>query len=113
MTGARSSSAAVEYHDRYRDEVRTESIYGESSLRWAYGTFLGRLTTRAIVKRALFSLLPQEIGEGVSPELAQRLLDKRDHGSKERPIFTRVVEVACLAFPPRCFCWALSCLLPA
>lgn len=54
MTGACPSSP-VEYHDRYSDEVRTESIYGESSLRWAYETSLGRLTTRAIVKRAVFS----------------------------------------------------------
>ncbi len=45
----------IEYFDRYADEVKTEKIYGEAYLRWAYETLPGRLMVAAVVKRALFS----------------------------------------------------------
>ncbi len=43
------------YHDRYRDEPLVEKVYGDSFLRWTYGTVAGRVTLNAVVKRALFS----------------------------------------------------------
>ncbi len=43
------------YHDRYRDEDLIEKVYGDSFLRWTYGTIAGRITLNAIVKRAVFS----------------------------------------------------------
>jgi len=52
-----SQSAPVEYYDRYRKKICTEQIYGEGPLRWTVETRLGRLTTRAIVSRAIFSRL--------------------------------------------------------
>ncbi|NOX99240.1 MAG: phosphatidylserine decarboxylase [Verrucomicrobia bacterium] len=45
----------IEYFDRYADEVKTEKIYGEAYLRWAYETLPGRFMVAAVVKRALFS----------------------------------------------------------
>ena len=45
----------VQYFDRDRSEIRTEPIYGEKWLRWAYENPLGRLTTRTLVSRAAFS----------------------------------------------------------
>ncbi|MEM8954313.1 MAG: phosphatidylserine decarboxylase [Verrucomicrobiota bacterium] len=45
----------VEFFDRSRAEVQVEPIYGEKWLRWAYENPLGRLTTRALVSRAVFS----------------------------------------------------------
>lgn len=45
----------VEFFDRYTGQRRTEDIYGEGWLRWAYETPVGRLATRSAVKRALFS----------------------------------------------------------
>ena len=51
----RPSRTPVEFIDRYTGERRTEDIYGERWLRWAYETASGRLATRAVVKRALFS----------------------------------------------------------
>ncbi len=52
-----SQSAPVEFYDRYREKICTEQIYGEAPLRWTVETRLGRLTTRAIVSRAIFSRL--------------------------------------------------------
>jgi phosphatidylserine decarboxylase len=52
----RSSRALpVEFYDRDRSQVRTEPIYGENWLRWAYENPLGRLSTRVLVSRAAFS----------------------------------------------------------
>ena len=50
-----SSHTPVHYFDRYAGQQRTEDIYGERWLRWAYETSLGRLATTTVVKRALFS----------------------------------------------------------
>lgn len=47
----------VTYWDRQAGEVRTEAIYGEASLRWAYENALGRLALESVVKRAFFSRL--------------------------------------------------------
>ncbi len=45
----------IKYFNRYTRRVETESIYGESSLRWIYGTPLGKLALHALAKRAVFS----------------------------------------------------------
>ncbi|MDA1092679.1 MAG: archaetidylserine decarboxylase [Acidobacteria bacterium] len=52
-----SPRTPIRYFDRYTGQLRTEDIYGERWLRWAYETSLGRLTTSLVVKRALFSRL--------------------------------------------------------
>lgn len=49
------SSMDVVYYDRYQKRNLVEKIYGERSLRWAYGTVAGRVSLHVLVKRALFS----------------------------------------------------------
>ena len=51
------SGEPVVYFDRSTGAVRTEEIYGEASLRWAYENALGRLALEGVVKRAVFSRL--------------------------------------------------------
>lgn len=48
------------------------------------------------VKHAIFSMLPREVGspDGLTSERGERLLAKRDYGSRERAIFTRIIEVS-------------------
>ena len=50
-----SYNAPIQYFNRFTGQVETESIYGESFLRWAYGNPLGRLTVALAVKRLWFS----------------------------------------------------------
>lgn len=45
----------IRYYHRHRDQLETEQVYGERSLRWAYGNPLGKLALHAFVKRPLFS----------------------------------------------------------
>ncbi len=45
----------IVYFDRYRQTTCTEQVYGDSYLRWTYGTFTGRLALAAVVKRVWFS----------------------------------------------------------
>lgn len=45
----------IVYYDRYRDELCREKVYGDQSLRWTYGTRLGKVSLHALVKRAWFS----------------------------------------------------------
>ncbi len=45
----------IDYFDRYAGALKTEKIYGEAYLRWAYETLPGRLMVAGVVKRALFS----------------------------------------------------------
>ncbi|PAY17027.1 phosphatidylserine decarboxylase [Rhodopirellula sp. SM50] len=45
----------IVYHDRYRDELCVEKVYGDKALRWTYGTWGGKLALAAMVKRAWFS----------------------------------------------------------
>jgi phosphatidylserine decarboxylase len=45
----------IVYFDRYARTRKTERIYGEFWLRWAYGNPIGRLTVWLIAKRKLFS----------------------------------------------------------
>jgi phosphatidylserine decarboxylase len=45
------------YFDRYAGELKTESIYGEKPLRWAYGTIIGRFCLETTIKQRWFSRL--------------------------------------------------------
>lgn len=45
----------IQFYNRYSGEIETESIYGESFLRWAYERPLGRLSVRLVAKRLWFS----------------------------------------------------------
>jgi len=46
---------AIRFFNRYTDEIEEEAIYGESFLRWAYGTPLGRASVWALARRPVFS----------------------------------------------------------
>ena len=45
------------FFNRYTQQIETEQIYGEPSLRWIYNTSLGNLTRNALLKRVCFSKL--------------------------------------------------------
>lgn len=45
----------IVYHDRYRNELCVEKVYGDKFLRWTYGSIAGKIALNAVVKRALFS----------------------------------------------------------
>ena len=50
-----SEKCSIQFYNRYTKSLETEAVYGGRWLQWAYGTSLGRLTTRMLLKRALFS----------------------------------------------------------
>lgn len=45
----------IKFHNRYTGQMETEQIYGESFLKWAYGSPLGKLALHSFVKRPAFS----------------------------------------------------------
>jgi phosphatidylserine decarboxylase len=45
----------IRYYDRYAKTVKTEKIYGERWLRWAYGNPAGRLAVWLLFRRTFFS----------------------------------------------------------
>ncbi len=47
--------APIQFFNRYTSSIETEQIYGESWLRWIYGTPTGRLALWAVARRAWFS----------------------------------------------------------
>ena len=49
------ADAPIRYFDRHARCVRTEKVYGERFLKWAYGNPAGRLTVWLVVRRLLFS----------------------------------------------------------
>lgn len=49
------SAEPLRYYDRYEKTLKTEKIFGERWLRFAYGNPLGRLAVWLFVKRRLFS----------------------------------------------------------
>ncbi|MFM2198063.1 MAG: hypothetical protein RLZZ505_1495 [Verrucomicrobiota bacterium] len=49
------SVESIQYFNRHTGTHETEEIYGEASLRWAYGNPLGKLSLHAFVKRPAFS----------------------------------------------------------
>ncbi len=50
-----STDAPITVYNRRTGRVETEKVYGESWLKWTYGTPLGRLSLAALVRRACFS----------------------------------------------------------
>ena len=51
------SEQAILFYDRYEGRLRSEAIYGEKALRWAYETRLGGICLEGVVKRPWFSAL--------------------------------------------------------
>ena len=49
------SADSIRYFDRYARELRTEQVYGEKWLRFAYEHPAGRLFLWLLVRRAFFS----------------------------------------------------------
>jgi phosphatidylserine decarboxylase len=49
------SAEPIRYYDRYDRAVKTERIYGEGWLRWAYGNPVGRFFVWLLIKRRIFS----------------------------------------------------------
>lgn len=49
------SSQSIIYFDRYEQQLKTEVVYGEGFLRWAYEHPVGTAAVHLLVKRALFS----------------------------------------------------------
>jgi phosphatidylserine decarboxylase len=45
----------IHYFNRHTGRAETEQVYGESFLRWTYGTLPGRLALHSLVKRRFFS----------------------------------------------------------
>ena len=74
----------IEYFDRYAGVVKTEKIYGEAYLRWAYETLPGRLMVAAVVKRALFSRwYGWRMDKPVTRELIAPFVDKYELDADE------------------------------
>lgn len=48
-------SQPIRFFNRYTQQLETESVYGESYLRWTYENPFGRLSLNLLVKRSLFS----------------------------------------------------------
>ncbi len=48
---------SIHYINRYTGEVEREKVLGERSLRWVYGTALGKLSLHILIKRGIFSRL--------------------------------------------------------
>jgi phosphatidylserine decarboxylase len=48
-------SEPIRYYDRYDRTIKTEKVYGERWLRWAYDNPVGRFTVWLFAKRKLFS----------------------------------------------------------
>ncbi len=49
--------AGITFYNRYSGQMEREKVMGERSLRWVYGTALGRLSLHLLIKRAVFSRL--------------------------------------------------------
>ena len=45
----------IVFFDRYQEKTCIEKVYGDKYMRWAYGTFGGKIALAAIIKRAWFS----------------------------------------------------------
>ena len=54
-TMGRLAAEPIRYIDRYDGRTKTEKVYGERWLRWAYENPAGRLGVRLLFRRALFS----------------------------------------------------------
>ena len=74
----------ITYFNRHTGEFDTEQVYGESFLRWVYGSSLGKLSLHALVKRAGFSkwygarMSKPESASRIAPFIKQYGLDPED-----------------------------------
>ena len=51
------SSNGITFYNRYTGQMEQEKVLGEKSLRWVYGTTLGKVSLHVLIKRAFFSRL--------------------------------------------------------
>ena len=51
------STQPIIFYNRYTKQLEQEKILGERSLRWVYGSPLGRMSLHLLIKRAFFSRL--------------------------------------------------------
>ncbi len=56
LSGVNETQELV-FYDRYTESLKSESIYGETPLRWAYETTPGRICLNAVIRRKWFSRL--------------------------------------------------------
>lgn len=47
----------ITFYNRYTGRMEQEKVMGEKSIRWVYGSTLGRVSLHVLVKRAMFSRL--------------------------------------------------------
>ncbi len=45
----------IEFYNRYTKKVELEAVYGEGFLKWAYGSYFGRMNVEIMLKRSFFS----------------------------------------------------------
>jgi len=48
-------NSPIQYYNRYTQQLEQESVYGEPFIRWAYGTPIGKATSKLLLKRSFFS----------------------------------------------------------
>ena len=51
------STQGITFYNRYTQQLEQEKVLGEKSLRWLYGTSLGKVALHTLIKRAFFSKL--------------------------------------------------------
>ena len=51
------STEGITFYNRYTGQMEQEKVLGEKSLRWVYGTTLGKVSLHILIKRAIFSQL--------------------------------------------------------
>ncbi len=51
------SAEPIRYYDRYKKTVKTEQVFGEKWLRFAYENVLGEAFVSLLARRRLFSVL--------------------------------------------------------
>ena len=49
------STQGITFYNRYTGQMEQEKVLGEKSLRWVYGTTLGKVSLHVLIKRAFFS----------------------------------------------------------
>ncbi len=57
MNKAGNEQQGITFYNRYTGQMEQEKVLGERSLRWVYGSALGKLSLHLLIKRACFSRL--------------------------------------------------------
>ncbi len=57
MDASAAQQPGITFYNRYTGQMEQEKVMGERSLRWVYGSALGRLSLHLLIKRAFFSRL--------------------------------------------------------